>query len=322
MVTVEQILELWAQADVAAAKDYCLDVSHPLGVFSSVDGSRPAFLIVSPIDPREFIAFDVDAIDLEITRRDWDMKWVCYFTLLNPRLDVAFAELVSSLVNGSRGAATPQDAMRVVGQSFQELQLLFAIAPHRKPNLQEIRGLFAELWFLANYLAPVIGIQAAVEAWKGPLGATHDFDLYDSRFLEIKSRRWISSKVHISSPAQLSIEHGELTLAIAAFDDSIEAESNSVSDLFGEITAATDSTAATIALFMARLGAAGIDSGDEVYKTTRFTTPAIRTYSVTEDFPKLRLDDIPIGISNISYQLDTDHLSVYEAVWPGENYGH
>lgn len=42
---------------------------------------------------------------------------------------------------------------------------------------QEARvGLFAELWLLAYWLVPAVGITQAVRMWRGPYGARHDFE--------------------------------------------------------------------------------------------------------------------------------------------------
>lgn len=323
MVTVEQILNFWsATSGEDDPKDYCLDVSHPLGFFSSVDEGRQAFLIISPVDPRELISLTVDAIELEIGRREWDGQWVCYFILLNPRLDIAFAELASSLVNNSRDAADATDAMRIVGQSIHELQLLFAIDSKLKPSLQEIRGLFAELWFLRFFLTPKIGLQNAVEAWKGPVGATHDFDLSDSNFCEVKSRRLNTAQVRISSPEQLSLKRGDVTLVVVAFDDSkLLAQrdgSLSIFQLFSNIIAMDECSATSVALLRSRMISAGFNIDDELYRETLFTHPEVQTYSVAEDFPRLRLEDIPVDVSRVSYHLSTERLSSYEFDWFGE----
>lgn len=322
MVTVEQILDTWGQSNGQSVADHCLDLDHPLGVFSSVDGDRPSFLIVSPVDPRDYVPLDVDAIRFEVSHRQWDDQWVCSFVLLNPRLDIAFAELVSSLVNHSANAASALDAMRIVGASIQELQLLFAVASRKTPSMQELRGIFAEMWFLCHHLAPSVGVHSAVKSWTGPLGATHDFNLPDSRMIEVKSRRWNHSHIKISSPGQLSIEHGDLVLAIVAFDDSEESAHSeaplTIGSLQADIVGLDGATAATASLLQSRLGSLGIDVSEGVYQDTYFTTPEVRTFRVTELFPRLRLEHIPPGVSRISYQLDVGRLNPFEIDWLSE----
>ena len=61
---------------------------------------------------------------------------------------------------------------------------------------------------------PSVGPVAAVHAWKGPLGAPQDFQLFDG-LVEIKTTLPGSHKVTISSAEQL--EHGDPPMQLAVY---------------------------------------------------------------------------------------------------------
>ncbi len=65
------------------------------------------------------------------------------------------------------------------------------------------RGLYAELWFIRDRLRHAVGLEEAIQAWQGPSGAAHDFQMAAGS-VEVKSTATNQPQVvRISSERQL-----------------------------------------------------------------------------------------------------------------------
>lgn len=319
MVTTSEVIESWFDQPGSVSPDHCLDPNHPLGVFTSIDNSKPAFTLVTPADPRRFIDFPSNAVEIRFGRRGGDDRWTCTIELQNVRLEYAFAELIAALVNNSADASSADDALFIIGQTLDELRLLFDRRRTRKLNLEQIRGLVAELWCLTRVIEPRIGIAAATNSWRGPLGADQDFAFGGNRYMEVKSRRWNKPQIRVASPEQLDLENGELMLAVAAFDE-IEGDGEAgnpvhVAGLVRSIEENPTTEARTVAVLHSSLEALGVDLDDPIYSETAFTTPVVSSFRVGSDFPLLRRSSIPAGIEDVSYTLSLESMGPFKADW-------
>ena len=104
-------------------------------------------------------------------------------------------------------------------------------------SLEEQRGLLGELQFLVR-LIDLVGPRAAIEAWKGPLGSSKDFEL-DGCLVEVKARRGAAKPfVQISSEDQLSDVDGcRLFLLVSAIDAVVKPNGMTLTDHVKEVEA-------------------------------------------------------------------------------------
>lgn len=320
MTTTAEVLDAWRSSGAGMTNDVCLNTRHPLGVFATLEGDRESFLLIADEDPRIYIRLNSDALNITYRRRTGDLQWVCALTLNNPLLDVAFADLVAAIVNNSAEAGSALDSLMLVGQTIDEMGLLFRFPARSNLSPEKLRGLFAEMWLLSQFAVRAFGPNVAVDSWRGPLRALHDFDFGHSRYLEVKSRHINQVQVSISSESQLDNEAGELYLAVAAFDDlpsGLSQEGCSLADSAHELEAHPDITAATISVLRSRLAALGVDLANPIYSESRFTKPRTDFYKVDSLFPRISRSSLPPGISRVSYQVSLAAISDLETDWPG-----
>src|SRR5664280_1854544 len=112
-----------------------------------------------------------------------------------------------------RLAAARETSPEVVGRLLSKWRRFWGQVLNQALSREEQLGLFAELWFLSVWLAPKIGIIEAVNRWRGPAAARHDFE-WPGGSVEVKATISIRGRIHrINGLEQLvPPERGKLLL--------------------------------------------------------------------------------------------------------------
>lgn len=122
-------------------------------------------------------------------------------------LDVIAGEMAGNLAQQDRA---PRE---IVERVLAKWRRFWGEVPKTLLSREELLGLFAELWFLAYWLLPKVGAERAVERWRGPFGARHDFE-WQGKSIEVKATSSTRGRIHhINGIEQLAPpENGELLL--------------------------------------------------------------------------------------------------------------
>jgi hypothetical protein len=211
-----------------------------------------------------------------------------------------FYTLCSDLIEKTRTVPDLSAALNLIHQRLERWRAFLSKASKSILTRQEIQGLFAELSFLEGCMDKGhVTAQATVEGWQGPLGAPHDF-IFGTEAVEIKSVGGsFADGVRISSERQLTTHLNALYLHVVFLMQDIQCSSGiSLNTLASRIQGKL--TGDALATFDSRLFEFGyIDIPD--YDRPCFSVSQVRTYEVTEGFPRLTPDNIPQGISDVSY---------------------
>lgn len=166
-------------------------------------------------------------------------------------------------------------------------------------------GLFAELQVLSSLLFPAMKASKALLAWRGPLGAPHDF-LVGNAGLEVKSTCTASPvRIRISSLAQLddgALEHLVLAHVLLGRSANGQTLPELVDMVWGNLPG-EDLDA--VGLLESRLMDAGYSQIHAPEYRDRFEVRETRFYRVEEGFPRLLSRDVPPGVIEASYLIDT-----------------
>lgn len=176
-------------------------------------------------------------------------------------------------------------------------------------------GLFAELWFLLEWLIPNEGA-GAVSSWKGPFGYKNDFenDLYCVEVKATTSRR--GRIFHVNGVDQLENPENSVLYFFGVCLIETESQGKSIPTLVTEIREKLADQYKALGHLDERLIRAGYsDIHAETYEWMKFRIREVRLFEVKEDFPKL--DEIstrvPPGVERIEYEINLnnfDHLIV------------
>ncbi len=271
------------------------DETHSLDLFAGFDlDGRRVLMLVADHAPPELP--EAGIIEVSLTRRS-DGRYNLLFRLGRPEYQELFGRLCQDLIEISRDSR-PEDGTAVLLLRLDRWKRLLESGPRKGLSDLQLRGLFGELWFLMTAAIPSVGSLAAVRAWKGPLGAPQDFQLFDG-LVEIKTILPGAHKVSVSSAEQL--EHGAAPMQLGVFI--VDPTSGvSVPSLIEDIKVALAISSA-VTEFDLRLAEMGYTARQEQERVL-FSIVESRFYHVVEAFPSLTISTIPPGISGLTYDID------------------
>lgn len=271
------------------------DETHSLDLFAGFDlDGRRVLMLVADNAPPELP--EAGIIEVNVTRRS-DGRCNLLFRLGRPEYQELFGRLCQDLIEISRDSR-PEDGTAVLLLRLDRWKRLLESGPRKGLSNLQLRGLFGELWFLKTAAIPSVGSLAAVHAWRGPLGAPQDFQLFDG-LVEIKTILPGAHKVSISSAEQL--EHGTAPMQLGVFV--VDPTSGvSVPSVIDEIKVALAISSA-VTEFDLRLAEMGYTVRQE-QELVMFSIVESRFYHVDKAFPSLTISAIPPGISGLTYDID------------------
>lgn len=250
-----------------------------------------------------------DAVSVERGVRH-DSSWILLLRLDDRHFQDVFVRLCDDIYQAVRQIPNETAGMQRAYTVLEKWRQLFNVKDSRRLSTERCRGLFAELSFGFDVLAPHVGTSLVVEGWQGPFGSDQDYEI-DGWHFEVKSKHPTTRSLQIASEYQLF--GNEIVLVTVDVDDSRVARAESVS-LAGYVAALRkriDEEMADIDLFDSCLAELGFDINDEYYESVYFTTGDIGYYSVKDEFPKIVPTDLALGVSSTSYRLEIESISSF-----------
>jgi hypothetical protein len=237
-----------------------------------------------------------------------------------------FANLCENIVAAGESAVANQEALqRSIRRTIRWHHLLRG-GSAGVLSLEEQRGLLGELNFLRR-LVDLLGARAAIESWKGPIGASKDFELGDC-LVEVKARRGAARPyVQISSEDQLSdVDGTRLFLVVTAVDAAIKPDGLTLTDHVSAIDRTfAQADLEAYAMWEEALDATGFDFEDD-YSDRRWTIGRNWEFEVSDGFPRI-VPPLISGVSAVRYSIgleacekhavsseDLDHIIAGERV--------
>jgi hypothetical protein len=185
--------------------------------------------------------------------------------------------------------------------------------PDSKDNLsrEELLGLFAEVWFLQEWLLPLKGTVEAVSAWQGPYAHRHDFE-WNGISVEIKATTSVRGRIHkIHGVDQLlPPENGKLALFSLRLREE-QGASNTLPRVIVSCREKLASNSEALTIFDAALSQAGYSPlHDEEYEKIRLRVVDGFLFSVKENFPRITSErfnkGVPAGVGMVEYEVNLD----------------
>ncbi len=179
-------------------------------------------------------------------------------------------------------------------------------------------GLFGELWFLSFWLLPKVGQAQAVQRWRGPFGARHDFE-WQGKSIEVKATSSTRGCIHVINAIEqlLPPENGELLLFSLRLREEAGA-ANTLPSLIGVCRNLFESDPDSLSRFEIGLARAGYSPAhDEEYDKIFLRVAEEALFAVRDNFPRITENEfaggIPRGVEAFQYEINLnafDHLRV------------
>lgn len=237
------------------------------------------------------------------------------FIILNRQEDwELFLALCSDLTASCSGRKN-SEWIPIVHRRLKRWQQFLKQNHQLQLSIEQQMGLFSELSYMLNYVLPVYGIKASLNAWVGPDFDKQDFSL-EGLLIEIKS--YPSSKgplIHVSSFHQL--DNSIKPLALAVYGLTLTESGSSVQDLADSIKAVIRKDNEDLEdIFIGKLAEYGYFEGMPPESLFRFAVDKIRAFSVSDDFPKLLAKDVSRQIVSVNYVIDLSKCEEFEMADP------
>lgn len=225
-------------------------------------------------------------------------------------ISVMFEAVIESLLEASDAGDDHAEALDLLLDSYEDLRQMFAA---RRGQLTEsaVRGLFAELSMILELRDADYTQTQITNAWQGPYRTAKDFLLPGGRSLEIKSIRRVNHHVRIANLDQLDNRNEDLRLAVLPIDRCAPNEGRGLMDLFGEVVSWINVDPAARSPFLNACAALGMDPSDSYYRQWYFDSGRWSWFEINDEFPRIRPEDAPSAISNVTFTLDIDRITEF-----------
>lgn len=267
------------------------------------------YFIISSLEPKSLLStklIDVDKL-YDYSRKEWSLL----FTLKsnsNSSLDM-FKYIFKDILNSVNFNISEQKSLVDLCTRYEHWQQLLSRLPDSFGRLKQ-QGLLAELLVLRDNLIPNYGVEKALEMWQGPKGAKQDFILPKS-WIEVKSTNFGKREIYISSLEQLDapINAGELTVITLQESNAYDSSAICLSTVIDEIESEINDDLIAID-FKEKLLLVGYGQNKE--NELYFRVCDIESYSVNEEFPKIKRNNISTAITKVSYTLNLEAISNFK----------
>ena len=216
-----------------------------------------------------------------------------------------FDLLVRDLVAAAEG---PQDERTGLTRFLARLanwQQLLRRLPVRGLTRGEQQGLWGELWVLKEVIAPVAGLNTAVDGWRGPMGEHQDFQI-GAICIEAKTSTAATlDRLSISSERQLEVPADVVLLLLGLSLDGRPDHGETLPELVGSVrTAASES--GCLHLVDPRLDLSGYSAEDaDRYSDLGYSVRSLHPFRVEDGFPRIVSADLQAGVSGVHYLVST-----------------
>lgn len=217
-----------------------------------------------------------------------------------------FYKLCEDIINQTENCTAQNGYVEIVNRYNLWKKMFYG----RKDILseEEIQGLIGELLFLRHTIIRKYGTTAGLNSWSGPEPTHKDFSNKNDWF-EIKSISNNKSSVVISSVEQLESDVEGKLIIFHMEKMSPEFKGCSLNALATEIMTSfaldTDRD-----LFADKLAEAGYVF-NEVYDNYVYNVVKSDMYRVTEDFPRIRYENLPRGIIKVKYEIELSAIEKF-----------
>lgn len=288
-----------------------IDPVNPLDIYAGVSDSLLVVLAVGVSARPPAVALRSEALDY-FRRRRADGTWLMVLRLKVRELEQVFGRLCQDLVEATTLVQTQKELVALMVARLRLWEMLFSGNQDGLLGINQIRGLVAELLVLEHFLEK--GKRKAdevVEGWVGPSRADRDFE-YPDVSLEVKSLSPGRRGITITSLDQLASD-GPLVLVVITLTAGGKNDAGAfcLNTLVARMEGRISHTPAALALFKEKLIVAGYVEHPR-YEVDWFMFEEMRSFDVTEAFPRLVTGKVPRGILSASYEIELASLSAFD----------
>lgn len=298
-----------------ALKGHLIATARPWELFRALSptGDRILFMVHDASSSPSARLPAIAGIDLSVRERTADGKRTLFLRLEEGEYADIFSKFCDDIAEKVADATTEALAVRAVIEQVARWHALLRGSRRKALGREAQLGLIGELRVLLDTLAPATGLDAAVAAWRGPMGHPKDFEL-PTVCIECKARTASGkSAVRITSEDQLSDDPDHALLLHVSTFAAADPATGGALNLHGAVARVQEavdlSAAASRASLDECLDAAGYDETHAYGHWWLHVGTA--WYEVRDDFPRIVPGMYPKGPFALSYDLTLSSLKAH-----------
>lgn len=283
-----------------------IDGEHQLDIFLGYnEEGKPTMIAI--VGGKEVTIESSRSIEVKLFKRD-DLRLSISFSLLDISMEAIFYKFCEDIIESSRNINKLNALNYIVGR-WNSWRLMFKKNVNELLNENQISGLLGELIFLKEYMIPKYGESVAIKSWMGPEKSHKDFEVEDTWY-EVKTIRNGVLTIKISSVEQLDSENlGYLNVVILEKTNDKCRESVSLNSYINRLQQMLGEFENEL-IFRNKLGQAGY-CYDEEYDRYNYRFIENKRYTVNENFPRIKKENLSNAIVKASYDILINEIQEY-----------
>lgn len=225
------------------------------------------------------------------------------FELIDPTHADVFDVIGNNVLAQVLAAADDKGAFEVFVTQIEEWQRFLDSLPSAGLSPQARQGLFAELWFMREFLLSEQTAANAVGSWAGPKAQAKDFQ-FSGLAVEVKSS---AAKEHsrftISNELQLDASSVGRLLLCGVLLEPLTAGGTSLPDIIAAIRTSIAGDHAALRVFSDKLLQTGYRDIDAQNYVERYALRSVRFFDVQDGFPRIVASDLRHGVGDVRYSI-------------------
>jgi hypothetical protein len=306
------------------------DTRHPTGLvrrrialgaeislFAAVDHPSGTPLLLAELDaaaiPADYVVQEAAGFSMGLHPAEEGLVQM-ELRLLEQNGEVVFRSFVDAVIESVGAAPNAKAAFAALALSIHTWQDFFR--KHGVAGLSPAaqQGLFGEIWVLREIVAQTLSPADGVDAWVGPTGANQDFELAGYA-LEVKTSTSNPLRsIRINNLKQLD-DTCLRTLQLVLVEAERHANGDqtlpwAVSTLRQLIRESAPHRLSRLNELLTDVGY--LDRDEALYSSVAYAVRGIRSFVVSEPFPRLTESAVPAGVGNVEYSISLEALSPHE----------
>ncbi|MED5018462.1 PD-(D/E)XK motif protein [Paenibacillus chibensis] len=239
-----------------------------------------------------------------------------YFLVLKQEVEHGteiFEVILQNVVDHLLLKEQDESIFSVIYKVLDRWRVFFQKGGYRKLTEEQQRGLFGELWYIKDWLnrfpnsPPLI-----IEQWEGPTSGRIDFK-HSKRGVEIKTAiNKLNKTIKISNENQLRLTNAVTSIHLyVCFIEPSKSHGISLHSLVSEIRKKIAGRSDRILLKFNDL-LEDLRFKEDDYTEDYYFVDKVEVYEATVNFPRILQEDLPKGISHVSYSIDLAHCTDFQ----------
>lgn len=281
------------------------DGQHPLDIFLGVDNSGRKSLVITLSAEKERVVSS-KTITVEFFNRN-DGRLSLKFSLEDDSLKEIFYKFCEDVIESTKNTTQESGFSPIIRRWNTWID--FFTKSSLPLSESEVLGLIGELKFIKSYMFDTYGVDKALDSFIGVDKAHKDFEV-NNTWYEVKAIHHGVRSVKISSIEQLDSEL-EGSLVVVTLDQGTHNSEDCITlnKLVLEVKAMLGENQAVT--FDEKMRKAGYIY-DERYDEYVYMFVKMDFYSVRENFPRISINELPIGVTKASYEIDISSMQQFK----------